>query len=136
MITAVDSNILIDVYKGDGLFAPGSASSLREASLKGVTIVCDIVYAEVCAAFITQAQCDEFLEGLEIQVDSLDPKSCFLASRAWISYLRSGGKRLRILPDFLVAAHASNQADLLLSRDRGFFGSHFPKLRVVDPSKA
>ena len=70
-----------------------------------------------------------------IQIESLDRKSCFIASRAWIAYLKSGGKRLRMLSDFLVAAHASNRADRLLTSDRGFFRTYFPKLEVLDPTK-
>jgi predicted nucleic acid-binding protein len=135
MITAVDTNILVDIIKGDQHFFPGAVAALRRASSNGAIVICDVVYAESCSAFSTQAQCDDFLDSLDIQSESLDRKSCFLASLAWISYLKSGGKRLRILPDFLVAAHASNQADLLLTRDRGFFKSYFPKLQVIDPSK-
>jgi predicted nucleic acid-binding protein len=135
MITAVDTNILVDIIKGDQHFFHGAVEALRRASVNGAIVICDVVYAESCSAFATQAQCDDFLSSLDIQSESLDRKSCFLASQAWISYLKSGGKRLRILPDFLVAAHASNQADLLLTRDRGFFKSYFPKLQVVDPSK-
>ena len=59
MITAVDSNILIDVFSG-GPFAAGSASSLREARLNGVTIVCDIVYAEVAQHLSRKANAMSF----------------------------------------------------------------------------
>jgi len=134
MITAVDTNVLVDIINGNPQFSPGAVGALRRASLGGAIVICDVVYAEACTAFLTQALCDEFLSSLDIQPESLDQRSCFLASRAWISYLKSGGKRLRILPDFLVAAHALNQADLLLSRDRGFFKGHFPSLKVTDPS--
>jgi len=134
MITAVDTNVLVDIISGNPQFSLGAVAALRRASLNGAVVICDVIYAETCTAFPTQALCDDFLSSLGIHPESLDQKSCFLASRAWISYLKSGGKKLRILPDFLVAAHASNQADLLLSRDRGFFRSHFPRLKVTDPS--
>ena len=97
--------------------------------------MCDVVYAEVCAIFSSQHECDEFLESLDIKREPLTPLSSYIASRSWVKYLHSGGKRTRILPDFLIAAHASNQADQLITRDRGFYRSHFPKLRIVDPSK-
>ena len=133
MITAVDTNILIDIIIGSERFRPMSVAALGRASAQGVAVISDIVYAEVCTAFDRREQCDEFLAEFNIKVEALDPGSSFIASRSWISYLGSGGKKLRILPDFLIAAHASNQADRLLTRDHGFFKGHFPRLNVVGP---
>jgi len=133
MITAVDSNILIDIIDGTEEFATISVAALKRARVGGVAIICDIVYAEICVAFDRRDQCDDFLAELNIKVEALDAASSFLASRSWMSYLKSGGKKNRILPDFLIAGHAANQADLLLTRDGGFFRSHFPKLNVIAP---
>ena len=78
---------------------------------------------------------DEFLESNDIRVEPLTRKAHFLASRAWRMYRRSGGKRSRILTDFLIGAHAQEQATRLLSRDRGFYRELFPSLTVVDPAR-
>jgi hypothetical protein len=135
MITAIDTNILFDIVNEDERFTAGSIAALLQARRVGVAVICDIVYAEVCAAFNSKEQCDRFLARLQIKAEGLDGASSFIASRSWISYLKSGGKRLRILPDFLIAAHALSQADRLLTRDRGFFRTYFPKLEVLDPTK-
>lgn len=56
------------------------------------------------------------------------------AGSMWRRYLQSGGTRERIVADFLVASHAQLHADRLLTRDRGFYRSHFAGLAVVDPT--
>ena len=57
-----------------------------------------------------------------------------MASRAWRRYRQGDGKKTRILPDFIVGSHARMQANRLTSRDRGFYRSSFPDLRIWDPS--
>lgn len=136
MITAVDTNVLLDILLPDESFFELSARALERAATAGALVVCDIVYAELCVHFRAQRDCDEFLRQCEIRVESLSRPASFLASRAWRSYRRQGGKRARILPDFLIGAHAQLQASQLLSRDRGFYREMFPSLRVVDPAGA
>jgi predicted nucleic acid-binding protein len=56
------------------------------------------------------------------------------AGAAWREYRRAGGPRERVIADFLVGAHAVEQADRLLTRDRGFHRLAFAGLAIVDPS--
>lgn len=78
----------------------------------------------------------DFLESNEIRVEPLTREAHFAASRVWREYRRRGGKRNRILADFLIGAHAQEQAVRLLSRDRGFYRELFPALDVVDPTRS
>lgn len=64
----------------------------------------------------------------------LEKRSADRAGEAWRSYRKRGGSRQRVVADFLIGAHASLQADRLLTRDRGFYRSYFPDLTVVDPT--
>jgi hypothetical protein len=133
MITAIDTNVLLDVLAGDAAHCQPSAEALERAAAAGSLVICDVVYAELCVAFGSQRECDEFLEQNQIRVEALERAASFLASRIWREYRRSGGTRSRILPDFLIGAHAAKQASQLLTRDRGFYGKLFPALRVVEP---
>jgi predicted nucleic acid-binding protein len=51
-------------------------------------------------------------------------------------YLQRGGKQNRVVPDFLVAAHAQTHAQRLLARDRGYYRDYFKQLQLWDPSAA
>lgn len=60
----------------------------------------------------------------------------FLAGRTWRRYRVAGGPHERILPDFLIGAHAKLQAGRLLSRDRGFYRAYFTDLEILPPASA
>ena len=47
MITAVDTNVLLDLFLGDPRHGPASRNWLRDAYDRGAILVCDIVYAEL-----------------------------------------------------------------------------------------
>ena len=134
MITAIDTNVLLDVLVPNEEFYEASANALQEAAGGGSLVIGDIVYAELCIHFEIQRECDGFLEGNEIRVQALTREAHFHASRAWRTYRQQGGKRTRILADFLIGAHAQKQATRLLSRDRGFYHKLFPSLDLNDPS--
>lgn len=135
MITSVDTNILLDILVPNEQFFDASADALQQSAAAGSLAICDIVYAELCVHFEVQRLCDVFLESNEIRIQALTREAHFLASRAWREYRKQGGRRTRILPDFLIGAHAEKQASRLLSRDRGFYRTLFPNLKLYDPSK-
>ena|ERR1700733_4278045 len=134
MITAIDTNVLLDVLVPNEKFCDASIQALESAASEGSLIICDLVYAELCIHFSSQGECDRFLQGNEIRVEALTSEAHFLASRVWRTYRKQGGQRARILADFLIGAYAHVQASRLLSRDRGFYGKLFPKLSLFDPS--
>jgi len=134
MITAIDTNVLFDVLAPDPLYFEPSIQAIEEAAQAGSLVVCDLVYAELCVHFQHRAECDQFLHENDIRVEALTREASFLASRLWRTYRQEGGKRTRILTDFLVGAHAQIQASQLLSRDRGFYKEIFRSLSLIDPS--
>ena len=67
---------------------------------------------------------------------ALEQSAALEAGAMMAEYRRRGGTRAGVVADFLVGAHARGNADRLLTRDRGFFGSYFADLEIVDPSAA
>jgi predicted nucleic acid-binding protein len=135
MTTALDTNILLDILWRNEGFWNSSLQAVELATQAGSVVICDVVYAELSGHFDKQDPCDRFLEQNQIRVESLTREARFLAGRVWRTYRRQGGKRERILPDFLIGAHAQSQASRLLSRDRGFYRRLFPDLVLVDPAR-
>lgn len=133
MITAVDSNVLLDIFEPSDRFGPASSQMLRECLSEGAVVACEIVWSEVCSAFETIAQSKTVLEQIGIEFSPLDEATALSAGHIWKTYRGARGSRQRLIPDFLVGAHAANQADRLLTRDRGFYRSLFQNLRILEP---
>jgi hypothetical protein len=45
VITAVDTNVLLDVFTKDAVFGGRSASALRRCIAEGSLVACDVVWA-------------------------------------------------------------------------------------------
>ena len=131
MISAVDTNVLLDVFLPDKRFAEQSARLLKLAYDEGALIICEIVYAELVPQFSDRHTLDSALANLNMAVLSSNTDIAFLAGERWGQYRKTGGTRNRIITDFLIGSHATIKAERFLTRDRGFYKSYFPELTIL-----
>lgn len=135
MITAIDSSVAIDIFTADATFGASSREALRQCISQGAVIACDVVWAEVAASFPASSEGVSAMERLGVVYSTTNAASAVVAGDMWRVYKRRGGSRSRVVPDFLVGAHAWLQAERLLTRDRGFYRAYFSELDLLDPGR-
>ncbi len=132
MLTAVDSSVLLDVLLNDQQHASNSIVALERAAAEGSLGVCDVVLAEVIPV-LPKGDVQQFLRDWQLTFLPSTQAVGVLAGEMFRTYLDRGGKRGRVVPDFLIAANAQELADRLLARDRGYYRDYFHQLRLMEP---
>ena len=153
MITAVDTNILLDILIPDAPHGDESERALAEALRTGAVVISDPVYAELAVHFPEQEKLDRFLADTGLRLESSNTDVLYRAGRAWSEYIRrrpaltcpqcgaeqeihcdkcgaSVQPRQHVVADFIIGAHALVQADQLLTRDRGYYATYFSELTL------
>jgi len=136
VITAVDTNVILDVLGADPQFGRASLRVIGDAQGFGAVMACDVVWSEVGALFASPDDAADTLDQMGVRFAVIDPEVAAAAGRVWRNARRGRTGRERILPDFLIGTHAWMRADRFLTRDRGFYRAHFKQLEIVDPSIA
>jgi hypothetical protein len=156
LISAIDTNVLLDVLQPGSEFGAQSERALLEARENGSLIICEAVFAELAAALEPGRTMIAFLKDAGTRLEPSDSRTLEMAGTVWRDYLlrrprslacprcgtpnqvscRNCGERLQMrqhmVADFMVGAHAQQQADCLLTRDRGMFRTYFPDLKLVE----
>lgn len=134
MAIAVDTSVIMDVLLDDPEFASRSRIAIESAAAEEGLVISETVVAEIVPALDAGAV-EEFLADWNIKFTASTVSSAVMAGKMYATYLKRGGQRQRVVPDFLIGAHAQLQANGLLARDRGYYRDYFKSLRVIDPSQ-
>jgi predicted nucleic acid-binding protein len=137
MKTALDSNVLSALWSTEPS-ALRVMEELKNSRAQGGIVVCAPVYVELAAhPTATRGFVDKFLRETGMAVEFvLDEPVWRKAAEGFAAYTRrrrlSGGSSpKRLLPDFLITAHALLRADRLFTLDPSRYQQDFPELRLL-----
>jgi predicted nucleic acid-binding protein len=132
-VIAVDSSVLLDVLTADAAHGKASAECLADALAGDEMVVCDAVVAEVQLLLDTPANVMETLSAMGIRFQPANEQAAVRAGIMNRRFRDRGGRRERVVADFLIGAHALLQCSALITRDAAFFRDYFKGLKVIVP---
>jgi hypothetical protein len=103
MITAVDSNVLIDIFGDSSKFYETSKRALQHCLAGGKVVCSDVVYAEVAGWFDDFTVLQEAMHIWGIEFQPLSQPAALCAGTTWHNYRRNKGKRDRLIADSSLA---------------------------------
>lgn len=159
MITAIDTNVLLDMLVPGAAGATAARDLLDRVDREGALVVSEVVFAELGGQFPAAEELASFLEATGIRLVPSSEPALHRSGEAWRTFLRKRkpgrlacprcgraqrvvcrdckspiGVRQHLLADFLIGGHAAVHADRLASRDRGYFATYFPEVEVIAPA--
>ncbi|WP_275784905.1 type II toxin-antitoxin system VapC family toxin [Pararhizobium gei] len=133
MATLVDTNVLVDVAVRDPNWLNWSRAHLLAAAKLGALVINPVVYAEFSVRYSHIEDVDRLLPEAEYSRENLPWTAAFAAGAAFRKYRLAGGGRERVMPDFLIGAHAAIRGHTLLTRDPKGYRAYFPLVDLITP---
>lgn len=130
---AVDSSVLLDLLTDDPQFATASVNAVAQALGVGELVVCEAVVAEVQTMLDTRETAMDALAEFGIRFQATTEQAAVRAGHMQRRFRDRGGRRERVVADFLIGAHAMMQCDALITRDAGFYRDYFKGLKLIVP---
>lgn len=133
MATLVDTNVLVDIAVRDPLWLGWSRAQLLSAAKRGPIIINPIIYSEFSVRYQRMEDVDFLLPEPYYSRENLPWTAAFAAGAAFRKYGQAGGGRDRVLPDFLIGAHAAIRGHTILTRDPKGYRAYFPSVELITP---
>lgn len=130
----VDSNVLLDVFEDDPVWAQWSEEMLEHYSTTHILCISPIIYAEVSVGFERIEELEAAIIDSGVRMLQIPKEALFLAAKVFVEYRRRRGIKLSPLPDFFIGAHAAVEKLELLTRDVSRYKSYFPTVKLVSPN--
>ncbi|MBR0558170.1 type II toxin-antitoxin system VapC family toxin [Ciceribacter sp. L1K23] len=133
MATLIDTNVLVDIAVRDPKWLDWSRSAVSRAATTDTLIINPVIYAEFSVRYDDIEAVDELLPPSEFRREGVPWDAAFAAGVAFRRYRLAGGRRDRVLPDFLIGAHAAIRGYTILTRDPRGYRTYFPMVDVISP---
>jgi len=127
----IDTSILVGLLT-DEETSDWVQKTLDEARPVGGVFINQIIFSEICALFESAQEVNTLLDGV-VDLVELNWQCAFPAGKAYRLYKSRGGKKERMLPDFLIAAHAASLGWTLVTNNPADVRHYFPRLKIIHP---
>jgi predicted nucleic acid-binding protein len=138
MTISIDTNVIAALWSRDHSLNAAAMQVLGSINARERFVVSGTVYSELMAGPLRdEAALDSFFADTGIEIDwTMDERTWREAGRAYRSYVKrrkvsGGGDSRRMLPDFLIGAHALVRGYSVLTFDGDDFATAFPALRLI-----
>lgn len=129
----VDSNVILDVFESDPIWANWSLQMLGRYHATHELIINPIIYAEVSIGYQNIEEVERVLKDGGFYLRQIPKEALFLAGKVFLEYRKRGGIRRSPLPDFFIGAHAAVKKLSLLTRDASRYKTDFPTVNLISP---
>lgn len=133
MATLIDTNVLVDIAVRDPSWLKWSKTQLLAAAKRGAIVINPVIYSEFSVRYDRMEDVDYLLPEAEYSRENLPWTAAFAAGVAFRQYRQAGGGRERVLPDFLIGAHAVIRGHAILTRDPKGYRNYFPSVELITP---
>ena len=132
----VDSNVLLDVFEDDPVWAQRSEGMLESCGETHTLCINPVIYAEISVGFRRIEELETALAQCGVRMLQIPKEALFLAAKVFVEYRSRKGLKLSPLPDFFIGAHAAVENLELLTRDVSRYKSYFPGVKLISPRKS
>ena len=129
----VDSNIILDLFLDDPIWAEWSEAALSEYAVHTPLYINQIIYSEISIGFKKIEELEVAISTGGFQMLEIPKESLFLAGKAFLTYRKHKGAKKSPLPDFFIGAHAAVLGLELISRDKNRYQTYFPTVKIISP---
>lgn len=129
----VDSNIILDIFLDDPVWAEWSEAVLSEYAPQTTLYINKIIYSEISVGFGKIEDLDTAILKSGFHILEIPKEALFLAGKAFLKYRKNKGVKRSPLPDFYIGAQAAVLDIELITRDSQRYQTYFPTVRIISP---